>query len=267
MYGGDIGAETASKSGCIALTENRFTQSSNTPGPRVEHTPEPLGRPGRQSGSPAIRGRSVCSLGAAKCSRRQEPAWRRPESARPTAPSPGGSTQVMYRLDEAPERPQKLALRPQQPDRRARQSPPHASPPVVPRPTCDVREGSTRKSTLPPFTRTSSGHIRGPQRPYRWPVWAVNLSWGSAVLPKRDSFQRGAGGWRSGGGKRHKRRTISSPINQPAGLGGMGSGQAARAGGIMRNPSLVASRFVQPTRGAPRSGRRRCDAHQGTQGD
>ena len=54
----DVGAETASKSGCIALTENRFTQSSNTPGPRVEHTPEPLGRPGRQSGSPAIRGRS-----------------------------------------------------------------------------------------------------------------------------------------------------------------------------------------------------------------
>ena len=96
----------------------------------------------------------------------------------------------MYRLDEAPERPQKLALRPQQPDRRARQSPPHASPPVVPRPTCDVREGSTRKSTLIIFTRTSSGHIRGPQRPYRWPVWAVNLSWGSAVLPRRDSFQR-----------------------------------------------------------------------------
>ena len=210
---------------------------------------------------------AVCSLRAAKCSRRQEPAWRRPESARPTAPSPGGSTQVMYRLDEAPERPQKLALRPQQPDRRARQSPPHASPPVVPRPTCDVREGSTRKSTLIFFTRTSSGHIRGPQRPYRWPVWAVNLSWGSAVLPKRDSFQRGAGGWRSGGGKRHKRRTISSPINQQAGMGGMGSRQAARAGGIMRNPSLVASRFVQPTRGAPRSGRRRCDAHQGTQGD
>ena len=57
----DVGAETASKSGCIALTENRFTQSSNTPGPRVEHTPEPLRRPGRQSGSPAIRGRSVCS--------------------------------------------------------------------------------------------------------------------------------------------------------------------------------------------------------------
>ena len=35
-----------------------LTQSSSTPGPRVEHTPEPLGRPGRQSGSPAIRGRS-----------------------------------------------------------------------------------------------------------------------------------------------------------------------------------------------------------------
>jgi len=69
----DVGAETASKSGCIALTENRFTQSSNTPGPRVEHTPEPLGRPGRQSGSPAIRGRSrQFAVTHCRCTERHE---------------------------------------------------------------------------------------------------------------------------------------------------------------------------------------------------
>ena len=55
---------------------------------------------------------------------------------------------------------------------------------MIPPPTCARCSGSTRKSTLPPFTRTSSGHIRGHQRPYRWPVWPVNLSWGSAVLPR-----------------------------------------------------------------------------------